>query len=1239
VYEARHLPTGQRVALKLLPVDFQQAEPAWNWSEEASRLAAHAGDRLHRFKREFRVLADMNHPNLVRLHTLEVDGGQWYFTMDLIDGDDFLDYVRPRGKLDESRLRSAMKQLVAGVLALHRHHVVHRDLKPTNLLIRSDGHLVILDFGLVAKLESADRPGVVSRFNGTPAYAAPEQATAFGTTASDWYAVGTMLFEGLTGDRPFRGNDVEILAIKQSTDAPSLLDRPDIPRDLAVICRRLLDRDPRARPDGSEIAELFTVGQGAAGGPPRDGAGQLVGREEQLQLLQTAFDDFQRTAQTIAVFISGKSGEGKTILAEQFLAGLRGDDRFTILNGRCYDRESVPFKALDGVVDALASYWQSLPNDQAAALLPDDIMFLAHLFPVLRRVTMVALSPGVNVAAFDRQQVRQRAFAALRHILCRMSGKRPLVIFCDDLQWGDDDSAEALAQAMVGPQAPALFFLGSYRSDESEGSRFMGSWKRLLDGVPAAPPQYDLKLTPLTVQQCIDLLIDRVGIDSEEIRQRGTEFAGVTDGNPYLMLELVQGFDASTETFEAVQMPEVVRRKLSRLPSEAESLLRVVAVSGKALAINEAASAAGCLANAAGTITPMRNENLLRTIEQSSGLFIETYHDKIRHTVLRSLTPDETRSIHRAIGTAIEQSTQVNFAAIWTGLQPGADTESQRVRALPRVNDLAYHFEAAGDQQRTVAYALLAAEQAKVQFAIEVAIEKFQIARRMSDVANQRIRYRTAVGLGESLFLVGRFEEAAETLAGAEELTSDVLEQSAVRQTRAEIAYRQGSLLDAIAGYEKILVELGITVPGSRWAALRAVAGAASIRVLRGTPWLRRLRWARSKSTAEPDRRTVFAIRALSQVVYPYFWRDVVRSVWACFTAFNLAEDFPVSPVLAAVHGQCANAYMVFLGMHRRAVPHYECAMRVAEQVDDFVLQADVSRTWGFGCFASGQFLQADQRLQSAAQLYQTKILDAARLTHTRYWLACVKLYLGELDQAARMASGIFELAVTLGMDRLAHQALETWTRAVDGRLPFEKYRSCFPLDRESHCATIQLLTAESVWHLAHGRTAEALRLTSEAVEIMRRNWLLHTHTGFAVSTFARACREHGDSLRSVDPAQSRKLYRRALRATRWAILLKRFVLLDEASFLREHSRALAALGKYRSALRFARQSCDVAERQQAKYELAQSRLVAAELSLRLGRVDAADELDRVRVTLRAFHRERPSETSASSCLNNDAEQ
>ena len=488
VYEAVHVHRGHRVALKMLPqVD---------------------GAQLYRFKREFRSAADLSHPNLIGLQSLESDGSQWFFTMDLIDGVDFLTHVRPAGRLDEARLRAALTELVMGVLALHRHHIIHRDLKPSNVMVARDGRVVILDFGLVVELgHGGGAVQSLDRIAGTPGYMAPEQAAARSVSAAtDWYAVGTMIYEALAGKRPFDGSVWEILRDKQSQAPVPLAGEAGTPGDLAELSMKMLAVDPHDRPDALAIVKVVASGAGSdTTAVAAASSRRLVGRDHQLKILNDAFREVVHHRQPQAVFIVGRSGEGKTALADAFLAGLGTDRNVAIMAGRCYDRESVPFKAIDSLIDALAGYLRTLGETDAALVMPDDIGVLARVFPVLDRVEVVAKATGGRASMLDDQQVRQRAFGALRSMLGRISRRCPIVWVIDDLQWGDADSAEALFEVMRPPEAPQLLVLGTYRSDEIEGSAFLTNWRELhrRHDVPLA--ERDVQVGPLTVEGSTDL--------------------------------------------------------------------------------------------------------------------------------------------------------------------------------------------------------------------------------------------------------------------------------------------------------------------------------------------------------------------------------------------------------------------------------------------------------------------------------------------------------------------------------------------------------------------------------------------------------------------------------------------------------------------------------------------------------------------------------------------------------------
>ena len=245
VYEAAHAQSQETVALKVL----KRLEPA----------------QQIRFKREFRVLARVRHENLVRPRELIATDACLFFTMDLCDGPNLVDHVRHEvasGQLPNlTRLRRALRQLVAGVSALHNAKLLHRDLKPSNVLVTSYGLVRILDFGLVRDVSIAHDITAEGQLLGTPAYMSPEQAAAVpATSATDWYAVGTILYELLTGQRPFRVTLLQIMAAK-SEDPP-----PDpramvaaVPADLAELTMSLMAVKPAERPGASEILDVLGV--------------------------------------------------------------------------------------------------------------------------------------------------------------------------------------------------------------------------------------------------------------------------------------------------------------------------------------------------------------------------------------------------------------------------------------------------------------------------------------------------------------------------------------------------------------------------------------------------------------------------------------------------------------------------------------------------------------------------------------------------------------------------------------------------------------------------------------------------------------------------------------------------------------------------------------------------------------------------------------------------------------------
>ena len=167
-------------------------------------------DGVYGLKQEFRAIAGVTHPNLVALYELVVGDGCCFFTMEYVDGVDFLSHVRGG---DLARLLDTTRQLVAALAFVHDAGKLHRDVKPSNVMVRRDGRVVVLDFGLSAALRGSASGD--DGFSGTLPYAAPEQIWGGARhEAADWYAVGTLLYEALSGALPFDGHPGEVAVAK-----------------------------------------------------------------------------------------------------------------------------------------------------------------------------------------------------------------------------------------------------------------------------------------------------------------------------------------------------------------------------------------------------------------------------------------------------------------------------------------------------------------------------------------------------------------------------------------------------------------------------------------------------------------------------------------------------------------------------------------------------------------------------------------------------------------------------------------------------------------------------------------------------------------------------------------------------------------------------------------------------------------------------------------------------------------
>ena len=732
VYQASDLLTGQMVALKQVKVAVEQLE-------YGSRSST--GDSGVALAQEFKILASLRHPNIISVldYGFNVTIGEYtgkyirhpYITMELLqNAQDFLEYAEQQPVEDKIEL---FVQVLQALHYLHRRNVLHRDLKPKNVLV-VDGQAQVLDFGLSIVGEQTAGGEIA----GTPSYMAPELWVGKpASKQSDLYAMGVIAYRMFAGRHPFDTTNLKLLFAELNSKNPdlSLMNADEMVKG---VVGRMLAKAPEDR--YGDASEIINVLRGLSGhrirvetAAMRESflqAATFVGREAEMsQLWEMLTDALSGSGR--ACLIAGESGVGKSRLLEELRIRATVDG-VLVLRGQAVNESSPPYD-----IWRTAARWLTLLTE----LDEREASILKAIVPDIARL----LGRGVPDAPEVTPQAAQLRLMIVIEKLFRSQAnvngvRQPIVLILEDLQWADGESLTMLNRlSQIAPELP-LLIVGSFRDDDSPN-------------LPLLLPTMEVitlkRLTPKHTAALAEAMLGAAGRNPDLIQLLQTE----TEGNTFFLVETVRALAEEVGQLEDVGsaplpmhlltggIEGIIQRRLQRVPDEARRLLHIAAVAGRQLDLNVIRAVLKDEGRAEALNSWLSDCADAAVLEVFEGNW-RFVHNKLRDGVIIDMSVREFQDLNRRVAEAIEMVYQYST-------KPTAET-------------LMYRWRMVGDFEKEEHYAALAGEQALRNGAHLAAAEFLLRALNLQDYVqtSRRKQAQLKQQLGDAYMELGKREEA-----------------------------------------------------------------------------------------------------------------------------------------------------------------------------------------------------------------------------------------------------------------------------------------------------------------------------------------------------------------------------------------------------------------------------------------------------------------------------------------------
>jgi len=845
LYRAHSLSEGKSVLIKTFHADYPSPKD------------------VLQLKREFAVAKRASSPGMVEPIALEAHQNTWLLMLEDCSGVT-LEHRLARGPLHLVLFLEIALRLAESVLLLHRKNIIHKDIKPANILVNQDAGTVKLTNFASASLLSGERSELLQPdlLEGSLSYMSPEQTGRLDRPIdfrSDLYSLGVTFYEMVTGKLPFVADEPMSLIYQHLTIEPAPPHHLDvrIPRAVSDIIMKCLAKNAEDRyqsahgikhdleiclhhlVDGEGQIPEFVIGQVDRSEHFRL-TDVLYGREQELQVLSEAFQ-CSRRGEFEAVLVSGSAGVGKSSLVGELKRTALQEQAFFIA-GKFDQHMQVTYQGVSQALNQLIHQLLAESEEQVARWKEEilesvgpSVQALIEVMPALELI--VGKQSALPILTTLETQSRFRL--ALQNLLSVVAtAGHPLVLFLDDLQWADQASLNLISFLLSDGNIPHLLVIGSYRHDELEESN---RWLGVLDELRQRECQMEeIHLTPLTGKYVQQLIADALQCSPEQAVMLAHVVMEKGSGNPFFVKQFLQSLHEqgilSIEQMtgewqwdlDAIRQEEVssdqvdfMLSKIRQLPEGTQDLLKAAACIGHTFELEtlhatlewELFDLANnlLLAVEVGVLKPkgtaykwlygVRAGDAIEEWFDHLRVTFQFMHDRVQQVAYELQTAEERKMVHLKVGRWLNQQSRAHDME---------DRLFDRVNHLNEAIDFIHDFD---EREELARNNLEAGRRAKASTAYEQALSYLRRGIELLSDTLWETQYELAYDLYRERFelehLCGHSERADAVFDVLMANARSVLEKSEVYKIRIALYTFEDRMAEAIRVGKEALRSFG----------------------------------------------------------------------------------------------------------------------------------------------------------------------------------------------------------------------------------------------------------------------------------------------------------------------------------------------------------------------------------------------------------------------------------------------